>query len=74
MDERGFETVLDEIDFNALANANMKFSMDIFMFKIRYFLEICSDEFYENLTFAEGEAFANIIKVVITEAIGCLSK
>lgn len=73
MDERGFETVLDEIDFNALANANMKFSMDILMFKIRYFL-ICSDEFYENLTFAEREAFANIIKVVITEAIGCLSK
>ena len=48
--------------------------MDIFMFKIRYFLEICSDEFYENLTFAEREAFAYIIKVVITEAIGCLSK
>lgn len=23
MDERGFETVLDEIDFNALANANI---------------------------------------------------
>ena len=51
--ERNFKLELDEIDFDTLVNANLKFNMDIPVPKIRKFLEMVCDEFNDNLTFFE---------------------
>ena len=51
--ERNFKLELDEIDFDTLVNANLKFDMDIPAAKKGKFLEMVCNEFNDNLTFFE---------------------
>ena len=51
--EKNFKVELDEVDFDTLFNANLKFDIDIPATKIRKFLEMVCDEFNDNLTFFE---------------------
>ena len=60
---------LDEIDFDTLVEANLKFNMDIPMFKIRHFLEMTCDEFNDNLTFVEKNTVAIFVKLIVTKAL-----
>ena len=49
--ERNFTVELDEVDFDTLFNANLKFDTDIPATKIRKFLEMVCSDFNDNLTF-----------------------
>ena len=71
--ERNFKLELDEIDFDTLVNANLKFNMDIPVPKIRKFLEMVCDEFNDNLNFFEKQFVAIFIKLLITKALASLS-
>ena len=70
--ERNFKLELDEIDFDTLVNANLKFNMDVPVPKIRKFLEMVCDEFNDNLTFFEKQFVAIFIKLLITKALASL--
>ena len=65
--EKNFKLELDEIDFDT--DVNLKFNMDIPMFKIRHFLEMTCDEFNDNLTFVEKNTVAIFLKLIVTKAL-----
>ena len=65
--EKNFKLELDEIDFDT--DVNLKFNMDIPMFKIRHFLEMTCDEFNNNLTFVEKNTVAVFVKLIVTKAL-----
>ena len=65
--EKNFKLELDEIDFDT--GVNLKFNMDIPMFKIRHFLEMTCDEFNDNLTFVEKNTVAIFVKLIVTKAL-----
>lgn len=65
--EKNFKLELDEIDFDT--DVNLKFNMDIPMFKIRHFLEMTCDEFNDNLTFVEKNTVAIFVKLIVTKAL-----
>ena len=65
--EKNFKLKLDEIDFDT--DVNLKFNMDIPMFKIRHFLEMTCDEFNDNLTFVEKNTVAIFVKLIVTKAL-----
>lgn len=65
--EKKFKLELDEIDFDT--DVNLKFNMDIPMFKIRHFLEMTCDEFNDNLTFVEKNTVAIFVKLIVTKAL-----
>ena len=65
---------VDEIDFNVAKNASTKFSLDIFVFQTRQFLEMMSDDFHNNLNMAEKEAIVKIIINMVTNMLNELGK
>ena len=65
--EKNFKLELDEIDFDT--DVNLKFNMDIPIFKIRHFLEMTCDEFNDNLTFVEKNTVAIFVKLIVTKAL-----
>lgn len=65
--EKNFKLELDQIDFDT--DVNLKFNMDIPMFKIRHFLEMTCDEFNDNLTFVEKNTVAIFVKLIVTKAL-----
>ena len=65
--KKNFKLELDEIDFDT--DVNLKFNMDIPMFKIRHFLEMTCDEFNDNLTFVEKNTVAIFVKLIVTKAL-----
>ena len=65
--EKNFKLELDEIDFDT--DVNLKFNMDIPVFKIRRFLEMTCDEFNDNLTFVEKNTVAIFVKLIVTKAL-----
>ena len=65
--EKNFKLELDEIDFDT--DVNLKFNMDIPVFKIRHFLEMTCDEFNDNLTFVEKNTVAIFVKLIVTKAL-----
>ena len=71
--ERNFTVELDEVDFDTLFNANLKFDMDIPATKIRKFLEMVCDDFNDNLTFFEKNTVAIFVKLLVTKGLASLS-
>ena len=71
--ERNFTVELDEVDFDTLFNANLKFDMDIPATKIRKFLEMVCDDINDNLTFFEKNTVAIFVKLLVTKGLASLS-
>ena len=71
--ERNFTVELDEVDFDTLFNANLKFDMDIPATKIRKFLEMVCDDFNDNLTIFEKNTVAIFVKLLVTKGLASLS-
>ena len=71
--ERNFTVELDEVDFDTLFNANLKFDTDIPATKIRKFLEMVCNDFNDNLTFFEKNTVAIFVKLLVTKGLASLS-
>ena len=63
-----FDVEIEDCQFRPFKNTLKKFELDIDANKIKWFLEIVSNDFRENLTVREKHVIAFLIREIITVA------